>query len=94
MARRSSPHIFFTYHGLHRADARGISGHAIDATRRWGRRMWSHGDQVFRLDRRCVERARMAGVRIDQHEGVTVVLSPDGRVKTTFRNRNPRRIIR
>ena len=94
MARRPAGPITYSHHARRRADARSISAAAIDATLSWGRRSWSHGDRVFRLDRRTVERARVDGVRIDQHEGVTVVLSADGTIKTTFRNRTPRRILR
>lgn len=94
MSRRPEHPVTFSYHAHRRADARRISAPAIEATLAWGRRTWSHGDQVFRLDRRSVEHARRQGLRLDAHEGVTVVLAADGTIKTTFRNRNPRRILR
>ena len=94
MARRSAHPVTYSIHAQRRADARIISPAAVDAAIAWGRRTWSYGDQVFRLDRRSVARARWHGLRLDLHEGVTVVLGVDGTIKTTFRNRDPRRILR
>ena len=91
-----SPHDTPRYsaHAARRTGARGLSPAAIDAALRWGRRYWSHGDQVFRLDHRSVVQAREAGVRVDAHEGVTVVLTADGVVRTAWRHRSPGRIKR
>jgi len=84
----------FTRHGRLRSDARRISRPEIQAALRWGRRYHSHGDRVFRLDRRSVARARSHGLRLDHFEGTTVVVTADGAIRTCWKNRNPRRIRR
>ena len=94
MPRSSLTALYLSPHARQRANARSISAEAIDAALRWGRRCWSHGDQIWRLDRRCVQRAAAKGVRVDAHEGVTVVQAPDGSIITVYRNRDPRRIRR
>lgn len=81
-------------HAHRRTTARRLSTRAIEAALTWGRRYWSHGDQVFRLDRRCVRRAASEGIRLDCFEGVTVVVAPTGTIVTVWRNRSPRRIRR
>lgn len=82
----------FTPHAAIRRGSRRIPAEAIAAAIQWGRRYRSHQDLVWRLDRRTVQQARRAGVRVDQYEGVTVVLTPGGVVRTVWRNRTPRRI--
>ena len=86
--------VWFTQHGWERATARGISKDGVAAALRWGRRYWSRGCRVHRLDRRSVARARHRGDDIHEHEGITAVVSPCGLVVTTYRNRNPRRVRR
>lgn len=94
MRRQSKDALTFTAHGARRSSQRRLSRAAISAALDWGRMVRSHGDQIYRLDRRSVSRARAAGVLVDKHEGVTVVLTPDGRVRTAYRNRQPKRIRR
>lgn len=81
-------------HARTRAGSRRIPDEAIDVALCWGRCFRSYQDVIWRLDRRMVQHARRAGVRIDRYEGVTVVLSASGVVRTVWRNRNPRRIWR
>ena len=89
------PHTLFpTTHALKRADARRITPAAIHAALRWGRRLWSHGDLIYRLDRRSIKRAAVAGCDVYAHEGVTVVVTLDGVVRTVWRNRAPKRVQR
>lgn len=83
-----------TPHAARRSGSRRIPDAAIDAAIRWGRRYRSHGDLVWRLDRRTVALARSGGVRIDAFEGVLVLVTPAGVVRTVWRNRSPKRIWR
>ena len=86
--------LSYTSHAALRSGSRRIPEEAITAAICWGRRYRSHRDLVWRLDRRMVERARRAGVRLEHYEGVTVILTMGGVVRTVWRNRNPRRICR
>jgi len=94
MPFRSLPRYALSSHARSRLCSRGVSREALEAALRWGRRTWSHGDLVFRLDRRSVAAARAYGIRVDAHEGTTVVLMHDGTVRTVWRNRSPCRILR
>lgn len=91
---RSLPPYRLSKHARVRLDARGVSMDALEAALRWGRRGWSQGALRYRLDRRSVDTARRQGVRVDAHEGTTVILSPSGLVLTIWRNRQPHRIRR
>ncbi len=90
----STTPLVFTRHGHMRSDSRRVSRPQIRATLRWGRRYYSFGDRVYRLDRRSVAKARERGVRLDDFEGTTVVVTPDGTIRTCWKNRNPSRIRR
>ena len=83
----------FTYskHGLMRRDSRRIRHCGVEAALLWGREIWSHGDLFYRLDRRSVKQARRHGQEIRRHEGVTVVVTQGGTIKTVYRNRLPHR---
>lgn len=94
MPTRQLPAYRLSNHARRRLDARGVSVASLEAALRFGRRTWSHGDLTFRLDRRSTEEARLHGVRVDAHEGTTVILTQDGTVRTVWRNRSPRRIRR
>ncbi|MCB9759853.1 MAG: hypothetical protein H6739_08470 [Alphaproteobacteria bacterium] len=91
MASRTLPDFRLSDHARHRMDERCIGLIAVRTALRWGRRTWSHGDHRYHLGRRAVARARRLGVRIDAHEGVFVILSRDGVVRSVYRNRRPRR---
>ena len=88
------PEFTLSNHARDRIDSRGVSLESVEIALRWGRRSWSHGDRLVRLDRRCVARARRLGIRVDAHEGTMVVLSPDDVVVTAWRNRTPHRLRR
>ncbi|MFZ5476675.1 MAG: hypothetical protein ACOZNI_07870 [Myxococcota bacterium] len=90
----NEPEIPLSRHAIRRASARRIPAAAIDAALSWGRAYRSHADEVFRLDRRSVRLAARDGVRLDAYEGVTVVVTPDGTIRTIWRNRRPSRIRR
>lgn len=94
MPGRPLPPYSLSLHARSRLDARGVSKTALEAALRWGRRTWSHGDLCFRLDHRSVAVARKRGVRVDAHEGTTVIITQDGTVRTIWRNRAPRRLRR
>lgn len=83
-----------TRHALRRAAQRGISPASVHTALRYGRRYRSWGDVVYRLDRRSVLAARRQGVRIEDDEGIHVVVTRSGVVKTVYRNRTPKRIRR
>lgn len=90
----NDPEVRLSRHAIRRAAARRIPSAAIDAALSWGRAYRSHADEVFRLDRRSLQQAARAGVRLDAYEGITVVVTPDGTVRTIWRNRRPARIRR
>lgn len=87
-------HIIPSKHALRRAAQRGITPATVHTVLRYGRKYRSWGDLVYRLDRRSVREARRQGIRIDDAEGVHVVLTRSGVVKTVYRNRSPKRIWR
>lgn len=88
------PALVISTHAHRRSSSRRIPEEAITAAIRWGRRYWTHGDLAWRLDRRSVEAARRCGVRVDDYEGVTVIVATGGVVRTVWCNRTPRRIRR
>ena len=94
MPGRELPSFTLSNHARSRLFSRGVSMQALRAALRWGRRIRSHGDHCYRLDRRSVARARRNGVRVDAHEGTTVILTQGGVVRTIWRNRSPRRVRR
>jgi hypothetical protein len=83
-----------TAHAKRRVHARRIPLEALDAAIQWGRAYRSRGDQIYRLDRRSVQHAAAQGVDLRAYEGVTVVVTPDARARTAWRNRTPHRIWR
>ena len=86
--------IEISEHAWRRITARRIRKDAIVATLTHGRRYWNEGRQVFRLDRRSVQKAQRIGCNLSRFEGVHVVLGDDGRVVTAYRNRNGKRVPR
>jgi len=94
MKPRTLVHFTFSHHAQMRLHGRGMSVRSVEAALRWGRRAWSHGDCLYRLDRRSVAQARKLGVRVDSHEGTNVILTRDHVIRTIWRNRSPRRIRR
>ncbi len=86
--------LFYTRHAAGRRDARRIAEEAVEAALTWGRCVRSHADIIYRIDRRTVASARRMGVRIDRFEGVAVVVTPSGAIRTVWRNRRPQRIRR
>lgn len=86
--------LVYSEHAIRRSFGRSISEDAVEATLDYGRRYWNHGSLVFRLDRRSVAKAKAQGVNLHAHEGIHVVLSPDGIVLTAYRNRNCKRLPR
>lgn len=94
MPARRLPDYTLSRHARERLDQRGVSLSGLEAALRWGRRSWTHGDLQYRLDRRRVQAARREGIRVDEHEGTTVILTQSEVVKSVWRNRRPRRIRR
>ncbi|MCB9795190.1 MAG: hypothetical protein H6741_21005 [Alphaproteobacteria bacterium] len=89
---RSLPdNLGLTKHAWKRLCGRGVSRASITAALRWGRRTWSHGELHYFLGKRAVKAARRQGVRVDAHEGTTVILSLDDQIVTVYRNRQPKR---
>ena len=92
MKPRIPVHFTFSHHAQIRLHGRGMSVRSVEAALRWGRRVRSHGDWLYRLDRRSVAQARKHGVRVDSHEGTNVILTRDHVIRTIWRNRSPQRI--
>lgn len=92
--RPSYEELSLSRHAARRCAQRSVQESAIRAALRWGRRYWSHGDVVYRLDRRSVENARRQGASVDRFEGTTLVVTGDGCIRTAWKNRNPRRVRR
>lgn len=86
--------LVFTDHALRRTYSRSICDSAIQAALDFGRRYWNQGRMVYRLDRRSIEKASERGVKLHKHEGIHVVLTPDGVVATVYRNRKCKRLPR
>lgn len=84
----------FSRHGQQRASARRIPDWAIHAVFDCGRPFRSFNDVGWRLDRRTVLLARLAGIRLDRWEGITVIETQDGTIRTVWRDRSPQRIWR
>lgn len=83
-----------THHALIQATARRIGAEALLAVLDYGSEYRSCGDRFLRMDRKALRRAKSMGVDLRAYEGVTAVLSWDGPIKTTYRNRSGRRMWR
>lgn len=86
--------LLITNHAWRRISGRRIRREGIMAALKYGRRYWNQGRVVYRLDRRCVQKASYDGVKIHAHEGIHVVLGDDGQVVTAYRNRQGKRLPR
>ena len=84
----------FTLHAWKRVSGRSISSEGIDAALVYGRRYWNQGREVYRLDRRSIQKAKRMGVELQQFEGVHVVIGNEGRIVTAYRNKKGKRIPR
>ena len=84
----------FTLHAWRRISSRSITEEGIEAAIIHGRRYWNQGREVFRLDRRSVQKAKQFGVHLQAYEGIHVVLGADGDIITAYRNRTGKRIPR
>ena len=84
----------FTFHAWRRISGRSISEEGIEAARVYGRRYWNQGREVYRLDRRSINKAKKYGAELHRYEGVHVVIGEKGEIVTAYRNRRGKKIPR
>ena len=86
--------LLITSHAWKRISGRRICEKGIFAAIEHGRRYWNHGRLVYRLDRRCISKARGRGLDLQQYEGIHVVLGDEGQVVTVYKNKQCKRLPR
>jgi hypothetical protein len=74
-----------TQHALWRAAQRGLRPEILTLVLAYGRHAYSHGDQVRFLGRRDLP-PTLAPDLARRAEGWTAILTPNGTIKTVFRN--------
>ncbi|GIW71168.1 MAG: hypothetical protein KatS3mg102_0710 [Planctomycetota bacterium] len=79
-----------TRHAAVRMAQRGISRRGVELALDFGRERFVRGARIFVIGRREIERARRCGVDLADLEGLHVVVSHDGHILTTYRNRDLR----
>lgn len=79
-----------TLHAADRCRARGIRLEAIEAVIELGKHRATRGADVYTLGWREVRICARHGIDLSGWEGIEVVCAHDGRVLTTYRNKNPR----
>ena len=84
----------FTYHAWRRISGRRIPGEGIDAALAYGRRYWNQGREVYRLDKRSIQKALKQGVHLQAFEGIHVIVGDNGELITAYRNRKGKRLPR
>jgi len=82
--------LTLTLHAADRCRARGIRPEAIEAVIEFGKHRRIRGADVYTLGWREVRFCARYGIDLSGWEGIEVVCSHDGRVLTTYRNKNPR----
>jgi len=81
-----------TLHARTRQAQRGLRGPAIAAAINFGREIPAgSGDVFLYLGRNEVLRAAAVGQNLREHEGITLVVLPNGSVKTLWRSARPPR---
>ena len=76
-----------TGHLQRRMSQRGIRAGDIERTLLYGRTVRIRKAQITVVGRREVERAAAEGVDLRSLEGIHVVCTPDGFIKTVYRNK-------
>jgi hypothetical protein len=80
--------IWLTKHATMRRAQRAISSSAVAIAIQAGLQRQLDGCVVFFLGRRQLEGLKLEPQELERLEGVTVILSREGRVITTYKNRN------
>jgi len=84
-----------TLHARTRQAQRGIPPDAVMAALDFGREIQAGGGDIFLyLGRNEIDRAARVGVTIGDHEGTTLVVLPDGTLKTLWKSGRPPRAVR
>jgi len=73
-------------------DGRRINRKAVDAVRELGRRVYTRGAVIYVVGRREVKIWERRGIDLSSLEGVHVVCTPEGRIKTVYRSRRLERL--
>lgn len=77
-----------TGHAWKRMNSRGITSQAVEATFQFGRSVFSRGAEIIFIGRKEVENFSKAGINLSDFEGIQLVCTHDGIVKTVYRNRD------
>ncbi len=77
-----------TSHALKRMNSRGISQDAVLATLIYGRAIHDRGALICVIGRKEVKQFGEEAVNLSDYEGVHVICSKNGKVMTTYRNRD------
>lgn len=86
------PGVSHTKHSRKRTSQRGISRHMIQDTIDFGTCVWKQGMQFYTMLRKDI-RDRFDPAYADKLEGVVVVLTADGCIRTAYKNREGYRRI-
>lgn len=88
IALRHAPNFRPTRHLRSRMAARHLSEQAVSAALVYGRLVSIRGAEVYALGRNEVRRYAREGLDLSSFEGVQVVCTRGGTVKTAYRNRD------
>ena len=83
---------WFTTHARRRMDGRRINRKAVDSVLEFGRRVYTRGAVIYVVGRREVKMWEHRGVDLSSLEGVHVVCTSGGWIKTVYRNRRLERL--
>lgn len=83
---------FCVQHAALRMQQRGISAHVVELVLRYGRVIYSRGLAFRVVGRKEVQRYAALGIDLSDAAGVHVLVEHDGRVVTTYRNHDLRKI--
>lgn len=81
-----------TLHARSRMHSRSISEGAVAAVLEYGRRVHARGAVIHAIGRKEVRRYANEGVDLREYSGYQVVCSGDGKILTTYRNHDFRRM--
>lgn len=76
-----------TFHAALRMQQRGLSPEQIDLVLQYGREVHQRGIVYFVIGRKEVQQFAGGDIDLSGCEGIHVLVSPDGWVVTTYRNR-------
>ncbi len=77
----------YTKHAERRIAQRGITKQAIEITFEYGSLIYARGAMIYWLSKKTVQEAHSSGIPLECYEGLHVVVSPDHKVLTAYRNR-------